>query len=99
MRKFGVGDKVINKESKISGRVLRFYIPTSCEEQTLIKTSDGREYHAPTSSFDTCENEYIGLENESSKGQILMGMDLSDSDDFQVRLTRCNGKWEVNNNG
>lgn len=51
-RSFDIGDMVISRlNSDIIGKVIRFYTPTACEEQTLIKTLDGREYHAPTSTW------------------------------------------------
>ena len=42
---------MICKESGVVGKVLRFYVPTASEEQTMILTDDGREYHAPTSTW------------------------------------------------
>ena len=53
-RKFNIGDRVICKDSGVIGIVLRFYVPTSCPEQTLVKTDDGREYHAPTNTWNKC---------------------------------------------
>ena len=50
-RKFGIGDMVICKTSGVTGRVIRFYRPTACEEQTMVVTGNGREYHAPTSGW------------------------------------------------
>lgn len=42
------GDWVICTESGVVGRIINFYTPTSCEEQIMVKTRDGRRYHAPT---------------------------------------------------
>lgn len=50
-RKFDINDIVICKESGVIGKVLEFYIPTACEEQTMVETSDRRKYHAPTSTW------------------------------------------------
>lgn len=47
-RKFGIGDRVTCRESGVSGKVIRFYFPTACAEQTMVITDDGRQYHAPT---------------------------------------------------
>lgn len=47
VRRINIGDKVICNESGVIGRVIRFYIPTACEEQTMVVTEDGRRYHAP----------------------------------------------------
>lgn len=46
-----IGDEVICRESGVIGKIIKFYIPTSCAEQTMIQTLDGRKYHAPTSTF------------------------------------------------
>lgn len=50
-RGFEVGDKVICRISSVVGIVEKFYYPTACAEQTMIRTSDGRLYHAPTNTF------------------------------------------------
>lgn len=47
-REFKTGDKIICKESGVVGICTRFYVPTACEEQTMVETLDGRFYHAPT---------------------------------------------------
>lgn len=46
-----IGDKVVCIESGVKGIVVKQYYPTACEEQTMIKTDDGRLYHAPTHTF------------------------------------------------
>lgn len=48
MRKFGIGDLVICRISGVVGKVIRFYVPTASEEQTMVLTRDGRQNHAPT---------------------------------------------------
>jgi len=50
-RAFEIGDLVRCVESGVSGRVIKFYFPTSCEEQTMVETADGRKYHAPTRTW------------------------------------------------
>jgi hypothetical protein len=50
-RTIKIGYKVICSESGVVGTVIRFYTPTSCEEQTMVKTKDGRQYHAPTRTW------------------------------------------------
>lgn len=35
----------------VSGVVIKQYCPTACEEQTMIRCIDGREFHAPTRFF------------------------------------------------
>ena len=50
-RNFDIGDKVICVISGVIGIVEKFYVPTSCAEQTMVITQDGRRYHAPTSEW------------------------------------------------
>ena len=35
----------------VSGVVIKQYCPTACEEQTMIRCIDNREFHAPTRCF------------------------------------------------
>lgn len=83
MRKFEIGSKVYHSESNITGVILRFYTPTSCEEQIVIRTSDGRMFHAPTNEFKS----YISG-NKPSMTIIdeYVGVDLASSEDFLVRM-------------
>ena len=46
-----IGDEVICIVSGVSGVVVKQYYPTACEEQTMVKTSCGRLYHAPTRTW------------------------------------------------
>lgn len=50
-RDIEIGDKVICIASGVRGTVEKFYYPTSCAEQTMVRTPDGRHYHAPTSTW------------------------------------------------
>lgn len=50
-RGFNIDNKVICSESGVIGTVIRFYTPTSCVEQTVVKTGDNKKYHAPTSTW------------------------------------------------
>ena len=62
-----IGDRVVLcDDSRITGIVICTYFPTACQEQTLIRTDDGRQYHAPTmmwpsvnNTFDKFVEEYI----------------------------------------
>ncbi|HBZ7130359.1 TPA: hypothetical protein MMJ96_000996 [Clostridium botulinum] len=49
--KINVGDKVICIVSGVTGVIIRQYIPTASEEQTMVMCTDGRKYHAPTRLF------------------------------------------------
>lgn len=50
-RKINIGEKAICSESGVVGKVIKFYYPTACEEQTMVETDDGRKYHAPTRTW------------------------------------------------
>ena len=45
---FELGDMVICESTNVAGKAIRFYTPTACEQQTMVRTEDGRKYHAPT---------------------------------------------------
>ena len=47
-----VGDMVICRQENVIGVVTKKYFPTACEEQTMITTVDGRQFHAPTRMFE-----------------------------------------------
>jgi len=49
-----VGDWAVCMESGVIGQIIKFYIPTACEEQTMVRTPDGRHYHAPTRIWKLC---------------------------------------------
>jgi len=42
-----LNDIVICEETKVIGRVIKFYTPTASEEQIMVETRSGRHYHAP----------------------------------------------------
>lgn len=54
------GDLVICSASDVIGKVIRFYKPTASEEQTMVLTNGGREYHAPTSTWTIYEKGMVG---------------------------------------
>lgn len=49
--KIDIGDKVICIASGVIGIVIKQYVPTASEEQTMIRCIDDRKYHAPTRLF------------------------------------------------
>jgi len=44
-------DWVICSISGVIGQIIKFYKPTACEEQIMVKTRDERQYHAPKSTW------------------------------------------------
>lgn len=65
-RKFDLGDRIMCISSGVIGKCIKFYIPTTCEEQTMVLTDDGRKYHAPTREWVLAqENEERGYVDNS----------------------------------
>lgn len=50
MHDIKIGDKVVCSTG-VYGIVVKQYYPTTCSQQTMIITYEGRRYHAPTSMF------------------------------------------------
>ena len=62
-RRFNIGDRIICTESGVIGKCIKFYVPTACEEQTMVITDDGRKYHAPT-------KEWRLLQEDEARGYV-----------------------------
>lgn len=62
-RLFNIGDRIICTESGVIGKCIKFYVPTACEEQTMVITNDGRKYHAPT-------KEWRLLQEDEARGYV-----------------------------
>lgn len=66
-RRFNIGDRIICTATGVIGTCIKFYVPTACEEQTMVLTDDCRKYHAPTRLWVlVSENEAIGYVNEDT---------------------------------
>lgn len=48
---FYIGERVICSESGVIGDIIKFYKPTASEEQIMVRTLDGLEYHAPARTW------------------------------------------------
>lgn len=64
-RGFEKGDMVVCTESGVIGKVIQFYFPTACAEQTMVITGDGRKYHAPTSWWKKIDLSELWLERRT----------------------------------
>lgn len=51
MNKMEIGDKVIFMVSGVKGVITKVYTPTASEMQIMVRTNDGRLYHAPYSTW------------------------------------------------
>ena len=51
MKQIEIGDLVICEHTGVVGIVIKQYYPTAAEHQTMVRTLDGRKYHAPTSMW------------------------------------------------
>ncbi len=56
-----IGDRVICMINGICGVIIQTYTPNACEMQILVRTDDGRFYHAP------CKHEY------HSRADLMIG--------------------------
>lgn len=48
---YEIGDRVMQTQDEVIGKVIKFYVPTACKQQTMILYDDGRKYHAPSDTF------------------------------------------------
>lgn len=48
---FFIGERVICSVNGVVGDIIKFYTPTACEKQIMVRTLDGRNYHAPISMW------------------------------------------------
>ncbi len=48
---YDIGDRVIQIQEKVIGKVIDMYYPTACKQQTMILCDNGRKYHAPSDTF------------------------------------------------
>lgn len=72
-RKFNIGDRSMCVETGVVGKCIKFYIPTACEEQTMVLTDDGRRYHAPTRLWEVADKvNPIGYEGEENTENKLL---------------------------
>lgn len=44
---FQIGDRVICISTRVIGYIEKIYYPTASEKQIMVRTDDGRLYHAP----------------------------------------------------
>lgn len=48
---FYMGERVICSSSGVVGNIIKFYRPTASEDQIMVRTLDGRKYHAPARTW------------------------------------------------
>ncbi|MEY8283233.1 hypothetical protein AALA13_05280 [Lachnospiraceae bacterium 50-23] len=48
---YDIGDRVIQIEDGVVGKVVKFYPTAAYRQQTTISCDDGMEYHAPSKTF------------------------------------------------
>ena len=46
-----MGDKVVCRVSGVRGVIVKIYTPTASATQIMVRTYDGRLYHAPYSTW------------------------------------------------
>lgn len=48
---YDIGDRVIQIEDGVMGKVVKFYTTATCGHQTMILCDESRKYHAPSETF------------------------------------------------
>lgn len=48
---YSIGDRAMQTQEKMIGKVIDMYYPTAYKQQTMILCDDGRKYHAPSETF------------------------------------------------
>lgn len=72
---YNIGDRVIQIDDKVIGKVIKMYFPTACKQQTMILCDDGRKYHAPSDTFVKIDEQIAipaGLEAGQDAAQTLL---------------------------
>lgn len=71
---YDIGDRVMQIDDKVAGKVIKFYYPTACGQQTMILCDDGRKYHAPSHTFVKADEltEEIAKKIKSRPPQLAM---------------------------
>lgn len=55
-RGFDIGDRIICTTTGVVGICTKIYVPTACGEQAMVRTDDGRMYHAPSLTWIKAED-------------------------------------------
>lgn len=65
-----LGDIVVNRNNGLIGQAIKSYKPTGAEDQIMVETFDGRQYHAPAAEWmevyiSLCPDEKFGIQDAS----------------------------------
>lgn len=98
---FYIGERVICSESGVIGDIIKFYKPTASEEQIMVRTLDGRQYHAPTKTWKPYQFGYRTNQVLTDEATTI-GIDYSHEKDMTGSLLNPYGEYVVkfaNNHG
>ena len=84
--KFYIGERVICSESGVIGDIIKFYKPTASEEQIMVRTLDGLEYHAPARTWKPCQ---LGLDLAHRKD--MTGSLLNPYGEYVMKFAKNHG--------
>lgn len=85
---YEIGDRVMQIDDKVTGKVIKFYVPTACKQQTMILCDDGRKYHAPSDTFIKVSEleKQIAKEIKDKPSQFAMSAAMPLKQDFAQPL-------------
>lgn len=81
-----INDWVICSESGVIGRIIKLYTPTACEDQIMVETRDGRQYHAPADMWKPYQ---LGLMNNK------MSMNEFANQEIPQPLLNAHGEYVI----
>ena len=98
---FSIGERVICSESGVIGDIVKFYRPTASEEQIMVRTLDGRKYHAPARTWKPYQLGFTA-DHLFIDEFTTIGLDLAHGKDMTGNLLNPYGEYVVkfaNNHG
>lgn len=98
---FYIGERVICSESGIVGDIIKFYKPTASEEQIMVRTLDGRKYHAPARTWkpyqfgfttdQLCLDEFAMIGLDLAHGKDMTGSLLNPYGEYVIKFAENHG--------
>lgn len=99
---FYIGERVICSENGVVGDIVKFYKPTASEEQIMVRTLDGRKYHAPVRTWkpyqfgfttdQLCLDEFAMIGLDLAHGKDMTGSLLNPYGEYVIKFAENLGK-------
>lgn len=92
---FYIGERVICSESGVIGDIIKFYKPTASEEQIMVRTLDGLEYHAPARTWEPYNqlhiDEFTTIGLDLAHGKDMTGSLLNPYGEYVMKFAKNHG--------